>query len=186
MCAAYIELILQRVTRRLSFSDKSESDSDASGDDSISRRKGAGRGPARAKRVKKNAASKSPAPESSATATKRRGSSTQQHASKRSRTSEAPESANDDPVRKYCISKLEEIIKPMFIEYPGAPEGGAEEGKEDGEEKSPKKAEGLTDEEKENINQRVSQFVAELERCMMDTYAEPDKTGKPSAGGKYK
>lgn len=177
---------MQRVTRRLSFSDNSESDSDVSGDDVASRRKGAGRGPARAKRVKKNAASKSPAPEPSASMSKRRGSSTQQQSSKRSRTIERLEPANDDPVRKYCISKLEEIIKPMFIEYPGVPEESAEEKKEDGEEKSPKKSEDLTDEEKERIDQNVSHFVAELERCMMETYAEPDKTGKPSAGGKYK
>lgn len=74
----------------------------------------------------------------------------------------------------------------MFIEYPGVPEESAEEKKEDGEEKSPKKSEDLTNEEKERIDQNVSHFVAELERCMMETYAEPDKTGKPSAGGKYK
>lgn len=75
----------------------------------------------------------------------------------------------------------------MFFEYPASDgEPVKVETEKDEEEKSPKKAEDLTEEEKERINEKVSQFVAELEHCMMDMYAEPDKAGKPSAGGKYK
>ena len=41
-------------------------------------------------------------------------------------------------------------------------------------------------EEKKEAEAKASAFVAALERCMFDTYAEPDKTGRLVASGKYK
>lgn len=44
----------------------------------------------------------------------------------------------------------------------------------------------LTEEETKEMEQNASAFVTQLEACMMDEYAEPDKSGRPHAGGKYK
>lgn len=154
-----------------------------------------------AKRVKK--ASSSPAPGSSSDqALKRRNSSAVQPAAKRSKTeSEGP--ASDDPMRKYCVSKLQEIIAPMFLEHrEGQRKDEVGSGKQDEAEGAKANAEADVESEKEtepgagpeelselektSINQKVSAFVAELEHCMMKTYAEPDKSGRSSAGPKYK
>lgn len=43
-----------------------------------------------------------------------------------------------------------------------------------------------SEEEMGATDQKIRAFVNELERCMMEIYAEPDKSGRPSAGGKYK
>ena len=44
----------------------------------------------------------------------------------------------------------------------------------------------MTDEEKEQLKERASRFATELEECMYELYAEPDKTGKQSVAAKYK
>ncbi|KAI5118689.1 hypothetical protein M0805_003625 [Coniferiporia weirii] len=170
----------KRVTRRLSFSsDKSASNSDGDSDGGVRKRPSKGGG--RIKRIKKT--SPSPA-QGSSFAQKRRGSSAQQPAAKRSKT---VESAQDDALRRYCLSKLEEIIRPMFEEYPAEQEEtkGKEKGEATAETKDSSTTE-LDDEEKNVVDQKIKSFAAELEQCMMETYAEPDKSGKLSAAGKYK
>ncbi|KAL5531359.1 hypothetical protein ACEPAG_4236 [Sanghuangporus baumii] len=134
----------------------------------------------RLKRLKKVLAS--PAPESSL---KRRSSSAQQSAPKRSKTADSP---HDDAIRKYCLSKLEEIIRPMFDEYREVQSRSQTEGqiKEEGGDDAKESIISSVEDDRNELVQKVKSFVNELERCMMDTYAEPDKTGKPSAGGKYK
>ncbi|OCB87803.1 hypothetical protein A7U60_g5126 [Sanghuangporus baumii] len=134
----------------------------------------------RLKRLKKVSAS--PAPESSL---KRRSSSAQHPAPKRSKTAEP---SHDDAIRKYCLSKLEEIIRPMFEEYREEQSRSQTEGqvKEEGGDDARESTISSVEDDKNELVQKVKSFVNELERCMMDTYAEPDKTGKPSAGGKYK
>lgn len=75
----------------------------------------------------------------------------------------------------------------MFEEYQRALSNSQAEGqaKEDSSDtKEPVSSSAEMD--KSELEQKVKSFVTELERCMMETYAEPDKTGKPSAGGKYK
>lgn len=52
--------------------------------------------------------------------------------------------------------------------------------------KPSKKTEELTPEEKELVEGKAKAFVGELEQCLFDLYSEPDKTGKPHAGAKYK
>lgn len=49
-----------------------------------------------------------------------------------------------------------------------------------------KKPEELTDEEKTMLEERAKQFATDLEECMYEIYAEPDKTGKHSVAAKYK
>ena len=86
-------------------------------------------------------------------------------------------------MRKYCLTKLEEVIKPMFLEHIASKEPEGQSVKVEGED-VPSSA--LTDEDKALAEQKAIEFVADLEHCMMDMYAEPDKHGKPSAGPKYK
>ncbi|KAH8108343.1 hypothetical protein DFH11DRAFT_1691587 [Phellopilus nigrolimitatus] len=166
----------KRISRRLSFSsDRSESDDDSVG-------KHHKRTGGRLKRIKK--ASSSPQPGMGGL--KRRSSSAQQPATKRSKTSEDTYAQND-AIRRYCLAKLEEIIQPMFEEYRNQQttlEGqkigeGGEENQVDASNKS-------TGSEKQSTDASASAFVSKLEQCMMDIYAEPDKSGKPSAAGKYK
>ncbi|KAL5492519.1 BYE1 [Sanghuangporus weigelae] len=134
----------------------------------------------RLKRLKKVSAS--PAQE---TSLKRRSSFAQQSAPKRSKTADSP---HDDAIRKYCLSKLEEIIRPMFEEYRETQSRSQTEGqvKEEGGDDAKESIISSVEDDKNELVQKVKSFVNELEQCMMDTYAEPDKIGKPSAGGKYK
>ena len=140
---------------------------------------------------------------------KRRGSSAQHlSVSKRAKTAEGTQ---DDAIRKYCLSKLEEFIRPMFKEYRIKEEPSMADDKVMGDTVDEKDPEGQppereleepmardpenspeqirTDKEEEEeakLEQKVKEFVTELEKCMMETYAEPDKSGRPSAGPKYK
>lgn len=74
----------------------------------------------------------------------------------------------------------------IFMRYPklSLPQEQAVEEAE-GEEVKEKTQE-VTPEEKEAIEGNTKRFTAELEECMFELYAEPDKHGKPSAAGKYK
>jgi hypothetical protein len=61
-----------------------------------------------------------------------------------------------------------------------------------GQEQSPtvgivlKLLEEMSEEEKESLVADSKRFAAELEQCVFDIYQEPDKTGQPHAGAKYK
>ena len=84
-------------------------------------------------------------------------------------------------MRKFCLNKLQEIFVGIFQRYPLLPSEGDE-----GEAVVEKNPEELTDEEKEQLKERASRFATELEECMYELYAEPDKTGKQSVAAKYK
>lgn len=108
------------------------------------------------------------------------------------------ETITEDPVRKYCLGKLEEVFREVFFRYPhvygeipakvegqdpavdgqgqAQPEGGI----------VPKKLEDMTEEEKEALTNASKRFAAELEQCVFGIYSEPDKNGAPHAAGKYK
>ncbi|CDO75985.1 hypothetical protein BN946_scf184548.g2 [Trametes cinnabarina] len=92
--------------------------------------------------------------------------------------------AVDDAVRKYCLGKLQELFCQIFMRYPFL--NIPEEGTDIGELHPDKKPEELTQEEKEELEARAKQFGADLEQCMYELYAEPDKQGKHVAAGKYK
>lgn len=89
----------------------------------------------------------------------------------------------EDATRKYCTTKLQEVFSQIFTRYPFLP---GEEIPVDETPEPKKKEQDLTDEEKEIVGIKGKAFASDLEQCVFDLYAEPDKHGKPAAGGKYK
>jgi hypothetical protein len=118
------------------------------------------------------------------------GTATEPTAAKRKRaeSSSTTASAVEDAARKYCLGKFNEMFTGIFMQYPYTrKEGDAEE--DDGKHKEAlveRKPEELTEEERTQVRERATTFAAEVERAVFDTYAEPDKYGKPGAGVKYK
>jgi len=108
---------------------------------------------------------------------------------KRAESSSTTADATEDAARKYCLGKFSEMFSRIFMQYPHVcPEGNANE-EESAERKkatTEKNPEELTEEEKTQLRERASAFAAEVEHAVFDTYAEPDKYGKPGAGVKYK
>jgi hypothetical protein len=108
---------------------------------------------------------------------------------KRAESSSTTASATEDAARKYCLGKFSEMFTGIFMQYPYVyPESNANE-EEDAQRKKAtveRKTEELTEEEKTQLRERASAFAAEVEHAVFDTYAEPDKYGKPGAGVKYK
>ena len=108
---------------------------------------------------------------------------------KRAESSSTTASATEDAARKYCLGKFSEMFTGIFMQYPYVyPESNS---KEEGAERKKativeRKPEELTEEEKTQLRERASAFAAEVEQAVFDTYAEPDKYGKPGAGVKYK
>lgn len=153
---------LKRRVRRLSFSD--ESDSSGSGDHKPSRR---------ATKV-----STSPGP-SKPNHLKRKNTAQPPPSSKRQKSSDPTE----DPARKYCLGKLEEVFRDIFLRYPHVPVDDDVSG---GARIVEKKPEDLTEDEKAKVEDAARRFATDLEQCVYEAYSEPDKHGRPSAAGKYK
>ncbi|THU87989.1 hypothetical protein K435DRAFT_782257 [Dendrothele bispora CBS 962.96] len=86
---------------------------------------------------------------------------------------------SDDPTRKYCLGKLEEVFRGIYLRYPHvhSPEDSTP---------TEKKPEELSEEEKNVVLEDAKRFTNELEQCVFEIYSEPDKSGKSSAGPKYK
>lgn len=188
----------QRTLSELESSDEDE--------DTRSHPRRLSRGQPRANKRFKKAISKSPAPEAQGHghgSLKRRASTATWPESKRARTEDDANeraSGKDDPVRKYCLSKMEEVLKSIFlenlaVEKPKATESGGDAGAdasdtngEAGPSAQPLKQEEScdNDERRAALEEKASAFVVELEQCMFDAYAEPDKNGNPHASGKYK
>ncbi|KAG9313051.1 hypothetical protein JVU11DRAFT_6491 [Chiua virens] len=106
------------------------------------------------------------------------GASHSAREAKRKKSSDVPISAEDDPARKYCLGKLREMLHPVFLRYP-------HKGDEFGD-KIELKAEDLTDEDKQRLQNAADAFALELEQCLFELYSEPDKHGKQGVGAKYK
>jgi len=111
---------------------------------------------------------------------------------KRKRSDAGGGGATIDPVRKYCLGKLEDVFKEVFLRYPytrsvAGQSGETRDVKSEGQAQIPnsqivmKKLEELTEEEKESLIEDSRNFAAELERCVFDNYSEGD-----IAGAKYK
>ena len=81
---------------------------------------------------------------------------------------------------------MQELFRQIFTRYPFLAQH--DEGDEAGERglQPDKKPEELTLEEKEQLEAKANQFGIELENCVYELYSEPDKSGKPVVGGKYK
>ena len=114
------------------------------------------------------------------------GVATASAATKRKRA-ESNASAAEDAARKYCLGKFAEMFMGIFMQYPYVQEDNTEE---DGAERQKatveRKPEELTEEDKTQLRERAAAFATEVEQAVFDTYAEPDKSGKPGAGVKYK
>ncbi|THH32466.1 hypothetical protein EUX98_g1724 [Antrodiella citrinella] len=158
----------KRRTLRVSIAESDESSSDED------------RKPKRVRRVsmsKESKQSKSPAPVSAAA--KRKQSNASAPDSKRQRSMST---SGEDAIRKYCRTKLEEMFLEIFLRYPNLPAPVPVEG----EEVKTKTQEDLTPEEKATAEENAKRYTEELEQSVFDLYAEPDKHGNPSPGGKYK
>jgi hypothetical protein len=114
------------------------------------------------------------------------GVATASTATKRKRA-ESNASAAEDATRKYCLGKFAEMFMGIFMQYPYVQENNTEE---DGAERKKvmveRKPEELTEDDKTQLREGASAFATEVEQAVFDTYAEPDKSGKPGAGVKYK
>lgn len=105
-------------------------------------------------------------------------------ASKRKKAAEVE--AADDPIRKYCLGKLEELFRDIFLRYPHVRVKIEEGGQGQKSVIIPKKLEELSDEDKDLLIEESKQFAEGLERCVYEIYSEPDRNGNPQAGGNYK
>lgn len=115
---------------------------------------------------------------------------------KKSKTSGGP---NDDPTRKYCLGKLQEIFSNIFLAFPYFPPEDSVKIKNEGvdgsepnvtrsvSDKGFTKTMGeLTDEEKAQLEEKAQEYATQVEAAVFETHAEFDKAGTPSAAGKYK
>ncbi|KAJ6518807.1 hypothetical protein C8R45DRAFT_5653 [Mycena sanguinolenta] len=150
----------RRRARRLSFSDESGS-SGSESEGGVPARSG-GRGAQQQQSLKRKTVP---------------SQKVQQAPAKRKKESPASAAA-EDPARAFCLGKLEGVFRDIFLRYPHVrdSEGALVE----------TKAEELSEEDKARVEDAAKQFATELEQCVYDIYSEPDKQGRPSAGGKYK
>ena len=105
--------------------------------------------------------------------------------SKKKKSSDAVE----DPARKYCLGKLEELFRDVFLRYPHVRSETTDEDMDLNDSKGKiisKKIEELSEKEMEALIDEAKQFARDLEGCVYDIYSEPDKQGNVHAGGKYK
>ncbi|EDR14564.1 uncharacterized protein LACBIDRAFT_305279 [Laccaria bicolor S238N-H82] len=105
-------------------------------------------------------------------------------ASKRKKAAEVE--AVDDPIRKYCLGKLEELFRDIFLRYPHVHVKIEEGGQGQKSVIIPKPLEELSDEDKDALIEESKQFAEGLERCVFEIYSEPDRNGNSQAGGNYK
>ena len=72
------------------------------------------------------------------------------------------------------------MLRPVFFRYPHAEADDGSSNRVD------LKEEDLTDEDKQRLQNEADTFSSELEQCLFELYAEPDKHGKLGVGPKYK
>ncbi|KZT09941.1 uncharacterized protein LAESUDRAFT_694467 [Laetiporus sulphureus 93-53] len=94
--------------------------------------------------------------------------------------------SGEDPTRKYCLTKLQETFCQIFLRYPFLRDGASQLATSNEALEADRRQEELTDDQKEKIETTAKHFASDLEQCVYDLYAEPDKAGKRSAAGKYK
>lgn len=115
---------------------------------------------------------------------------------KKSKTSGGP---NDDPTRKYCLGKLQEIFSNIFITFPYfPPEDAVKTENKDADVSEPnvtrsvsakwftKTTAELNEEEKTQLEEKAKAYATQVEAAVFEAHAEFDKAGIPSAAGKYK
>lgn len=114
---------------------------------------------------------------------KRRQSTASHPPEPKRKRSESAAGAGADAARKYCLTKLQELFRDIFLRYPTVHDVEPSEG----ETSVDKKTEDLTAEERAQLEEKAGRYATELEECMFELYAEPDaKTEKHSVATKYK
>lgn len=108
-----------------------------------------------------------------ARSSKRKAKTSGQHPPPSKKQKGAAADAEEDPTRKHCRGKFEEIFLGIFMKYPLL----------DGEDKS---TEELSDEQRTLVAENSKIFARELEANMFATFAEPDKNGDQHVAQKYK
>lgn len=138
----------------------------------------------------------SPAPDQSSSSKLKRKQSIAEGnpPAKKSKTS----GPNDDPTRKYCLGKLQEIFSNIFLTFPYFPPEDSvkieDEGvncpeptvKRSASEGFTKTTAELTEEDKAQLEERASAYATQVEAAVFEAHAEFDRAGSPSASGKYK
>lgn len=178
--------------------ESSEEEEDVSDDEEDGHPKAKRSRLSRGSRPTKTRNTESPAPgQPTPSRLKRRQSVTEGNPpAKKSKPSEGP---NDDPTRKYCLGKLQEIFSNIFVTFPYFPPEGPvkieDEGDNGPEPNAPrlvldkgftKTIAELTEEEKVQLEERASAYATRVEAAVFEAHAELDKAGNPSASGKYK
>jgi len=177
----------------------SDEDADASDDEEDDDQPKAKRSRlSRGSRPTKARSTESPGPDQSSSSKLKRKQSVAEGnpPAKKSKTSRGP---NDDPTRKYCLGKLQEIFSNIFLAFPyfhpedsTEIEGGDVGGSEPNAPR-PVAAKGfakataeLTEEEKTRLEDKANAYATQVEAAVFEAHAEFDRTGIPSAAGKYK
>lgn len=93
---------------------------------------------------------------------------------------------NEDPTRKYCLGKLQELFCRIFLKYPYFPDESKPDQELDLDSHFTKSQEDLTEEEKASLEEKAKDYATQVEIVMFETHSEYDKAGKQSALGKYK
>ena len=115
---------------------------------------------------------------------------------KKSKLSGGPD---DDPTRKYCLGKLQEIFSNIFLTFPYFPPEVSvkidDEGENGSEPNTPRLVPGggftkttaeLTEEERAQLEEKASMYATQVEVAVFEAHGEVDKAGNLSASGKYK
>ena len=96
-------------------------------------------------------------------ASKRKKAAGPSRKQKAAHSEDEEEASLTDPVRKYCLGKLLEVVEPIYFEY--------------------RKDPASTD---DDVKEAAARYVSRLEKALYDAFCEPDKNGRNSAAGKYK
>jgi hypothetical protein len=107
--------------------------------------------------------------------------------------------ADDDPTRKYCLGKLQGMFSNIFLAFPYFPPEAPikiEDDDADGSEPNAtrlisdewftKTTAELTDEEKNQLEEKAKAYATQVEAAVFGAHAELDRAGIPCAAGKYK
>ena len=113
---------------------------------------------------------------------KRKAANAKSPPPKRAKLAEDAPLSQNDPVRKYCLGKLKEVIQAIFVEFATI----GIQSKDDNAEAPSNLNKSMPDEDKQVAVDKATEYVSDLEANLFEKYSEPDKNGKASAGGKYK
>lgn len=110
----------------------------------------------------------------------------QSNASEKQPSKKHKSANNDDPARKYCLGKLQEIFCRIFLKYPYFRDATQADEELDLDAHFTKGADELADEEKTQLEDKAKEYATQVEIAMFETHSEPDRSGRSAAAGKYK